>query len=273
MSLTTEEGMSMKLMKQLFGALLVTTAALALFVACSTTGDDCALDSDCSADQVCEDSVCVATCTTAADCAAGEACEPRTSGTGNVCKSGGSNNVNNTNNINNVNNTNNANNTVSYSFFLIEDTTVDDCDIADPGSDMQYVAITDLGGANLGYGVLRDQMFGTGDNNEYIDTGILDGNPPDFAGQCADDFNDTTVVSMGCQGQFLLQAVDGTGTPFAIEAGTHQLEIGEYGSTCQGSATDGYNVFGCTAGDGGLATTTCDVLLGSGEGITIVDVE
>lgn len=265
----------MKLLKQLFGALLVTAAALALFVACSSEGDDCGLDSDCSSDQVCEASVCVSTCTGDADCAAGESCEARTGGSELVCKTSSTeNNVNNTNNANNSNNLNNTNNSnTMYGFFLIRDTTVGDgCAEADPGSDLQYVSYADGTGTTLGHSLLRDAAFGPEDPNDFIDTGILDGNPPDFAGDCTDSFTDLSVVAMGCGGEFLFQPVDGTGTPVQLEASVNSITVGEYGSGCGGSSDDSFEVIGCTTSDGSIAGSTCDVSFGSGEGILIVDV-
>lgn len=205
-------------------------------------------------------------------------------------KGSGNNAVNNQNNFNSQNNSNNANNTNNttntnsqntnssnngervYDFFLIRDTTAGDgCEVADAGSDLQYVAISDFTGTIIGYASARDVALG--DGTEFTDVSVLDGNPPDFAGECTDNFSDLSVFSLGCEGAILMQPLDGTGTPFSLLPFEHQIQVGEYGTQCGGSADDTYEIYACEEGDGTLAGSNCEFFLASGEGLIIVEVE
>ncbi len=275
----------MKSIKQAIGAMLLAGGAFGLFVACSTEGNSCVTQADCAADEVCDGTTCASTCTADSECDPGFKCEAAASGEGKVCKQSASNNGG-TNNGTTSNNGGTSNNGTTapagavYNYLMVRDTTVGaGCDGTDPGSDLMYINLSDSTGTILGYAktVLNVEGTGTGDNGN-IDSTLLDGLPPSLDNmQCIDAaFGDETVYSMGCGGTLVFKiAQNGTDAPFPIVGGKHGITIGEYGTQCNGSADDSYELLGCTDDtdvlDGNM--TSCTVLIaGDSEGINLLPV-
>ena len=267
--------------KQAIGAVLITGGAFGLFVACSTTGNTCVTASECGADQVCDATLCTDTCTTDTECDPGFTCEAATDATGKVCKESATSNTTNTNNTTGGGTTGGTTagpTGATYNYMMLLDTTsgAEGCAVADPGSDLMYIELSDDSGIVLAQAetVFDEQGTIEGDrSNEYTDSGILDGNPPTLnAQECVDSFADDTVFSLGCGGQVSFKFKGNTPAPIKVIGGEHTVTVGEYGTgVCGGSMADSYELYGCTddVSAAGGEFTSCTVLIaGSGEGIT-----
>ena len=273
----------MNSVKRILAAMLLGGAGLGLFVACGEVANngaqDCTLDGDCPTGQACEAQICVDICETSADCAEGQVCEEGVNTSQLVCKSSGANNGTN-NGVNNgtANNgtTNNGvNNGLLYYIIQIVDTSAGDeaCGVSDPGSDIAGVELQSENGDSLAWGEIVWDELGP-EANDYADTGILDGSPADVgADDCPSDFNDTTVVALGCGGWVAVEFKDSSGQPVALEGGAgQQVRVYEYGGVCStGSTDDTYSVYICedTAAirEGSDGSCTLDLTTG-GSGVT-----
>lgn len=268
--------------KRLLGVLFVGLASTALFIACGDSADSCLLDTDCEAGFVCEQEICVQTCTTRAECPSGSDCLQRANGTELICvEVPGLNNNNNTNNNNTTPNNVNNNTSPLYHVLITDTTTGAGCTSTsggqpDPGSDIAVVVLEDLEGTILGYGEAIEWFEGSEpEGNGFVDVyGNLDGSPPSFGDRCPEDFNAETVASLGCGGQVLVRFLDYTGKPLSLNE-SQQIRVLEYGQNCGGNADDSFRISLCTDPvsaelDGSL--TSCTVVLGAGSGLVIGEV-
>ncbi len=266
--------------KRLLGVLFVGLASTALFIACGDSADSCLLDTDCEAGFVCEQEICVQTCTTRAECPSGSDCLQRANGTELICvEVPGLNNNNNTNNNNTTPNNVNNNTSPLYHVLITDTTTGGGCTSTDggegdPGSDIAVVVLEDFEGTILGYGEALEWIEGSEPNGNGFPNIFtnLDGSPPSFGDQCPEDFNADTVASLGCGGKVLMRFLNG-GTPVILDDST-QVRVVEYGANCGGSADDSLRISLCTdpvsAATG--VTTSCTVNLGSGSGLVVGEV-
>ena len=268
----------MNSIKRIMAALLVGGAGFGLFVACGTEPSDCTLDGDCAEGQACEAQVCVDVCEADTDCGAGQVCEAGVNTASKVCKDDGQTGTNNSDTNNNTTNTNSNNvEPTLYYVAAIQDTSSGDaCAESDPGSDIFGVALESTTGEILGYGSVAWEEFGPEDN-QYQNTGIIDGSAPDLAADdCPSDFNADTVVALGCGGWLAVEffdATDGT-TPVALDATAgQQIRVYEYGGQCgTGTVVDSYDIRICTdtmgIKAGNDSSCTIDAVLdASGEGV------
>lgn len=271
---------------------------LATALACGSTtggGEPCDDDSQCSAGFVCDQGVneCIETCSSDLECATGEACLPRqgTSSGDKTCQidsTANNNNMNNPNSCVTVDDCPNADDYICNDqmmceeigtvvpkpfVVLIQDTTQDAaaCSNNDPGSDFTFARLIGSNGDVLGYGQqIFIEITETGKNNYQNFASLFDGTPPDLDGseQCPNGgFKDGNVVSVGCFGYVLTQFVSTSGEPIALDSGM-KIEVGEYGTQCNGSAADSYEISVCsdTAGAKGADIASCDRSLGSASG-------
>lgn len=246
----------------------------------NNTGALCVLDVDCEVGFVCEQELCIQTCTTRAECPSGSDCLQRASGTELICvEVPGLNNDNNTNNNTAPNNLNN-NASPLYHVLITDTTTGDGCSSTsggegDPGSDIAVVVLEDFEGNILGYGEALEWIEGSEpEGNGFLNIyANLDGTPPSFGDMCPEDYNPDTVASLGCGGQVLMRFLNG-GTPVILDDST-QVRVMEYGLNCGGSADDSFRILLCTdafsAGDG--STSSCTVNLGEGSGLVYGEVQ
>ncbi len=262
--------------KQVIGAVLIAGGSFGLFVACSTTGNSCVTQSDCGADQVCDGGLCTDICATDAECGTGFTCEAATDGTGKVCKESASTTGGTSTTTDTTGGTTTPVEGNTYNYMMVLDTTAGaGCDNSDPGSDLMYIQLLDDSGTGLAFAETVSDEEGTADNdnvNEFIDSSILDGAAPTLKDEsCVDGFTDVNVYSLGCDGKVSFKFKSSTPAPFTVIGGEHSVVVGEYGTQCDGSADDSYELYGCTddvdAAAGGF--DSCTVLIsGSGEGIT-----
>jgi hypothetical protein len=250
-------------MKKAAGLMFVAMGGAGLLAACGLEpSSTCAVDSDCIGVQVCHQSECVNQCATDNDCLVGEACLDRPGGlTGKVCQpgngGGGGNNE-------------------------PECTTQEDCDegfmcindmcipqstgptyynieIRDtssgeicsdvtygyntPGAKIMYVALLDAEGNTLAWGEASGANL-AGDTDYEFAYEIIDGNAPNYSGECpelvsnyprksggnvsATNFTDDAIVALGCGGSLFVSFKGPDNNRIALEAGD-QLYIGEYG--------------------------------------------
>ena len=147
------------------------------------------------------------------------------------------------------------------------------CGVTDPGSDIAGVELQSETGDSLGWGEIVWDELGP-EANDYADTGIIDGQPADVgADDCPSDFNDTTVVALGCGGWILVEFKDSAGQPVGLDATAgQQIRVYEYGGVCStGSTDDTYDVSICTdtmAARGGEAGSCTETIVSGGSGVT-----
>ncbi len=159
---------------------------------------------------------------------------------------------------------------VSYTHFLLRDQTVGRGCTAisnagpDPGSDIMWISFLNGNGQTLGYATAVTADDGAPDNG-HDNPNILNGAAPATNGVgCTTAFNPTTVYSMGCNGTLVFSFSQN------VTEGLHTVVVGEYGSTCSGSADDSYQLFACTDPLGARAgnLSSCNIQIGgNGEGI------
>ncbi len=261
----------MKNFNRLLGLIFVGLASTAMFVACAdSTEESCLLDTDCSAEFVCESDICVQTCATVADCPVGDKCVARPSGgSENVCV------VDPTYNNTNTNNTNNTNNVTADPVYvaLIKDTTTGvGCDGDNPGSDLIYVSLEADDGTVKGYGeaIYEDYL---GDENVYTLGANLDGAAPNSTNTCP-EFNEDNVTALGCGGAVGVRFLN-NGTPVPIEL-DDQIRIYEFGGQCPtGTTVDAFDLVLCSDTDAVVNDTnisSCTNTLAGGEGETVITI-
>ena len=242
-------------------------------------GEPCTIDDDCPGGYVCDQDIneCVETCTTDIECAADEKCLPRPNVSSGLRTCQFDNTQPNNNNPNN--NPNNTNQdecqtaddcgdpdaffcndqkkcepfaVVPDSFVIqIQDTTTNNaaCTNNDPGSDFIFARVVNSRGEILGYGQQIVVEITEINKNRYQGyASLFNGNPPDLSGgeQCPSaGFKEGSVVAVGCFGYILTQFVDNQGAPIPLRSGL-TIEVGEYGTQCNGSNDDSYEVSVCT---------------------------
>lgn len=271
---------------------------LATALACGSTtggGEPCDDDSQCSAGFVCDQGVneCIETCSSDLECATGEACLPRqgTSSGDKTCQidsTANNNNMNNPNSCVTVDDCPNADdyicndkmmcelipvNMPSEFVVLIQDTTQDAtaCTNNDPGSDLSFARLLDENGEIIGFASQIDVNITEKVKNNYQGFGgLFDGSPNGIDGgeQCrVGGFSDSTVVSVGCSGYILAEFLDDQELPIALKSGM-TIEVGEYGTQCNGSPDDEYEVSICsdTADAKGASIASCTRDLGKARG-------
>ena len=131
-------------------------------------------------------------------------------------------NNNPTNNNPTNNNTSTNNNTTLLYAARIQSTTSSQeaCgDVTDPGPDIFGVGLEDSTGAQLGWGQVawEEVQF---DNNDHVDTSVIDGNGPDLASDVCPDMFEGNVVSLGCDaGSYIVvNFIDSESNPIPLDA-------------------------------------------------------
>jgi hypothetical protein len=257
--------------------------------------EECLLDVDCLAAEVCEAGVCVPSCQLDDDCAFGEACEVRLNGPGSICVPAPVNNV--------FPGECTAQpdpiafceaqfgegsfcDTASGDCVTVEEplafvvqiqditVTFDSCDaVPDPGSDIQGIELLSSVGESLGWGSIVAEGVLL-DGNDEANFGILDGTPSDLdVDGCVDSFAGN-VLSLGCTGWIAVEFIDASGNPVPLEQDQIIL-VYEYGDVCSDMADDDeYAVSICsdTAGIAGGDDSSCTNVLGTGFGVSSLDV-
>lgn len=157
---------------------------------------------------------------------------------------------------------------------------------SDAGSDIVTIALLDDTGTTIGFGKVKEFTKGSGEP-AYIDKdAVFNGMPRDQSffdenGVCPaptagtmDRFRDDSVLSLGCQGEIIVEFLDSNGESIAIDATKHQIEVTEFGPYCSDKAdpsdpnadfgTDKFATYLCTTLAGGaVASSDCAALLGT----------
>ena len=124
----------------------------------------------------------------------------------------------------------------------------DACNGWDSGSDIFAVGLEDATGREIAWGnVVADGIVWEG--NEFGSTHVLDGSPPDddIPGYCPLDFNDDTVVTLGCGGWIAVEFLDENSRLVRLDATAgQQVRVYEYSTQCStGSIDDSYDAVVC----------------------------
>lgn len=279
-----------------------------------TTDAECAPGEICVDRAEQDGSICIADsgCTTDADCASGETCNTDTgtceasscttdadcpNGTCNTdtgqCEAAGCTDNSDCASDQVCNSDTGMCETISTSYYFanIMDVSPTDSDALcispsdeDPGSDLFGVSITrtDGNGDTVEYWANTMSADGVkatdedGDTNANTDAfGIINGDAPGISGTCPDSFSDTTVVSLGCGGNILVEFVDADNNRIELMDGD-TLNVYEYGGVCSSQTEqDEWQVELCTATENEVTGGNCGdgaLTLGSGTGIGSVDV-
>jgi hypothetical protein len=219
-------------------------------------GPQCTVDEDCLDDETCEDGTCVVAgdeCTTADDCEGDDICVDG------ACELPAT----------------------QYTAARIADVSQDIpalCDNTDPGADIFAIELsrTDAQGNSESYYArfINTDNIVTEGNDQDSPAGIIDGDAPDFTGQCPEGFSGN-VVALGCGGSMLVAFVNDA-EPADIQSiqDGDTITVYEWGAQCQTDVSDDqdeWSVSICEAGSD-ITSAECAGEIGVGSGTGAADV-